>query len=180
MSGEGYHTFKASEEVDRLFDESSLSHGQQPRFVLILGPVAGGKTTIRKEEYATGYVLVDSADIFLHMSRDESYPFPETFREAMEVFGRMVALRAIKERRHIVTEIIGTDSEAFQALIKAMTAIGYKVELVLVRCPLEQAAQRNLNRGDDAISAYYAEPFQRTWLLEATQVLVEMDLKGLR
>lgn len=169
MSGEDYRAFNVLDEVDRLFDESSLSHGQQPHFVLILGPVAVGKTTLRKGKYATGYVVVDSAEIFLHMSRNESYPFPEAFREPMEVFGRMVATRAVQERRHIVTEVIGAEANALQALIGAMTGIGYKVDLMFVHCPIEQAIQWNLNRSDDSISAYFAEPFQSAWLMEAAQ-----------
>jgi len=169
MSGEDYRTFSVTDEVDRLFDESSRSHGQQPQFVLILGPVAVGKTTLRKKNYATGYVVVDSAEIFLHMSRDKSYPFPEAFREPMEVFGRMVARRAVLERRHIVTEVIGADADALKALIQAMTYSGYKVELVFVHCPIEQAVKWNLNRSDDAISAHFAECFQRAWLIEAAK-----------
>jgi hypothetical protein len=175
MNEESYRRFDVSQEVDRLFDESSLSHGNQPQFVLILGPIATGKTTLRKKNYATGYVVIDSAEIFLHMSRGESYPFPETFRLVMETFGRMVTFRAIQERRHIVTEIIGSDAEALNSLIRAMTDIGYKVNLMFVHCPLEQAVQWNLNRDDDAISAYYAEPFQRAWLMDAAQAEGQKD-----
>jgi FMN phosphatase YigB (HAD superfamily) len=50
-----------------------------------------------------------------------------------------------------------------------MTGIGYKVDLMFVHCPIEQAVQWNLNRSDDAISAYFAEPFQHAWLMEAAQ-----------
>jgi len=171
LSGEGSRTFKAEEEVDRFFDESSLSHEAQPNFVLILGPVAVGKTTLRKEKYATGFVLIDAVPIFLHMSRGEYYSFPTDLCEPMDIFGRMIATRAIQERRHIVTEMIGGEEEAVQALVEAMTTIGYKVDLIFVHCPLEQAVQWNLSRGDDSISAYYAETFQWAWMMGAASEL---------
>ena len=167
MSGEGHRTFTATEEVDRFFDDSSLSHGTQPNCVLILGPVAAGKTTLRKEKYATGFVVIDAVEIFLHMSCGEYYPFPDAFRDPMDFFGRMLATRAIRDKRHIVTEMIGSDSESLQALIEAMTANGYKVELIFVHCAMEQAVRWNQSRGDDSISAYYAEPFQWAWMMEA-------------
>jgi len=48
-----------------------------------------------------------------------------------------------------------------------MTAIGYHVAFVQVAGGFEEAVKRNLGRGDDCISAYYAEPYQRAWLLQA-------------
>jgi len=175
LSDDVSQIFKAEEEVGWFFDESSLSYGAQPNFVLIFGPVAVGKTTLRKEKYATGFVLIDAVPIFLHMSRGEYYSFSTDLCEPMDVFGRMIATRAIQERRHIVTEMIGGDEEAVQALIDAMTAIGYKVDLIFVHCPLEQAVQWNLNRRDDSISAYYAEPFQWTWMMEAASASASPD-----
>ncbi len=78
----------------------------------------------------------------------------------------MAASRAIKERRNIVTEIIGDNFESTKKLIDLLTSIGYKVETIAVTCDMEEAWQRNLNRGDN-ISAYYAEPFQYKWIIDA-------------
>jgi hypothetical protein len=89
----------------------------------------------------------------------------------MDIFGRLVASRAIQERRNIVTEIIGADLDELKALIEAMTGIGYKVDVQFVHCDLETAVRRNLDRGDDAISAYHAGPFNVTWLMEAARAV---------
>lgn len=85
----------------------------------------------------------------------------------MNLIGALVADRALEERRNIVTEIIGADYDETKALIDAMTAIGYHVEFVYVSCDFEQAVKWNLERGDACVSAYYAEPFHRAWLLQA-------------
>lgn len=169
MSDQRVFTFNVNEEVSRYFDESSLSNGECPRLILIMGAIAVGKTTIRRERYTHGYVVVDAAEIFLSLSRGEYFEFPDGLQEPMELIGQLVANRAIAERRHIVVELVGSDAEALKELIEAMLSVGYKVQVEMVHCDLEQAVQRNLNRGDDSISAFYSEVFQRGWLMNATR-----------
>ena len=154
-------------EVDRLFDDSSLPADGQPVAVIISGGVCAGKTTIRKQKYSTGYVLIDAAEIFLSLSRGEYLPFPEALQEPMDLIGRLVARRALSERRNIVTEIIGAEVGPVQQLIDALRSIGYSVQGAVITCDVEEALRRNESRGDDDISAYYAEPFQRAWIVEA-------------
>ena len=154
-------------EVDRYFDDSSIPRGDKPRIVMLMGGVAVGKTTIRKQRFAKGYVLVDAADIFLRLSRGKFLPFPEAFEEPMSSIGGLVARRAVSERRNIVTELIGADDEATKELIAAMRAVGYQVSGQVITCDIEEALRRNRERGDDSISCYYAEPYQRRWLLDA-------------
>jgi hypothetical protein len=156
-------------ETDRYFDESSESHGETPRIVIFMGGPAAGKTTLRKQRCATGYVLIDAAEIFLSLSRGEYFPFPDAFEEWMEIIGRMVAQRAVAERRHIVIELIGSDLNATTDLFEAMRAIGYELDGEFIKCDVEEAQRRNLARGEDNISCYYAEPYQRRWLLEAAR-----------
>ena len=162
-----------SGEVDRLFDDSSLPADGQPVAVIISGGVAAGKTTVRKQDYATGHVLIDAADIFLSLSRGEFFPFPEAFQEPMDLIGRLVAKRALSERRSIVTEIVGAEVEPVQQLIDALRSIGYSVQGAHITCDVEEAVRRNASRADDDISAYYAEPFQRAWITEACHELAD-------
>jgi hypothetical protein len=82
-------------EVERLFDASSIPSGGAPRFVLIMGPIAAGKTTIRKSKFGRGYVLIDAADIFLNLCRGGDNPFPDVFEEPMCEIGRRVGDQAI-------------------------------------------------------------------------------------
>ena len=162
-----------SAEVDRLFVDSSLPAGGKPVAVIISGGVCAGKTTIRKQKYSTGYVLIDAADIFLSLSRGEYLPFPEALEEPMDLIGRLVARRALSERRNIVTEIIGAEAEQQIQLIAALRSIGYGVQGAVITCDVEEAVRRNESRGDDNISAYYAEPFQSAWIIEACAELAD-------
>ncbi len=154
-------------EVDRFFEDSSLPADGEPIAIIISGGVCAGKTTIRKQEYSTGYVLIDAAEIFLNLSRGESFSFPEAFDEPMNLIGGLVARRALSERRNIVTEIVGAEVAPVQQLIDALRSIGYSVQGAVITCDVEQALRRNESRGDDDISACFAEPFQRAWIVEA-------------
>ncbi len=156
-----------NDEVDAFFDNSSVSASGDPEIVLIMGGVAVGKTTYRKENYANGYVVVDSVEVFLNLCRGEYFDFPGPFEEMMEIIGQLIADRAVSERRNIVTELTGSDYEPTAALIEAMKFIGYKVNLIGLECDFEEAMKRNLERDENCISAYYAEPYQRRWLMKA-------------
>jgi hypothetical protein len=175
MPDEKTFTINVNHEIDRYFDASSISGEELPRIIILMGAPACGKTTLRKQIYATGCVLVDAAEIFLSVSRGRSFPFPSAFEEALQLIGGLVARRAIFERRHIVTEVIGADAEALESLIKAMKAIGYRIDLQLVTCDREEAQRRNLHREPDNISCYYAEPYQRRWLHEAAVATLNKD-----
>lgn len=118
-------------------------------------------------------MVVDAVPIFLHLCRGEDLPFPCWLTEPMEIIGQLVAEKAIRERRHIVTELIGDDSEALNLLVDALIRAGYHVDLVLVTCPMEEAVRRNLERDNDCISAFFTAQYQYRWLLTAAQAYPE-------
>ena len=170
MTNERYFRIDVDAEVESYFDASSESHGATPDFVIVMGGPAVGKTTLRKQKFSKGYVLVDAADIFIRLSKGLSLDFPDDLEEPMEVVGIMIAGRALAERRNIVTELIGADYDATVELIEAMRSIGYKISVNGVNCDVEEAQRRNLARGDDNISCYFAEEFQRKWLIAAASL----------
>ena len=163
-------------EVERHFDDSSRSTDDEPIAVVVSGGIAAGKTTLRKQKYASGYVLIDAVDIFLSLSRGEYFDFPEAFQQPMDLIGRLVAKRAVSERRNIVTEIVGAEREPVVQLIDALRGVGYRVQGEVATCDVEEELRRNASRGDDDISAFYAEPFQRAWLIDACRDLAAADL----
>jgi hypothetical protein len=176
---ENLKAFDIANEVNRFFDDSSLSRGGPPQIAIVCGPTATGKTRHRRKKYAKGYVVVDAADIFISLSRGKYIHFPSFLEEPMDLIGAAIAKRAIQERRNIVTEIIGHVLEPFQGLIDAMLAIGYKVDLDAVIKDVVEAWEWNLKRSDDNISAFYTEQFHRKWLIEAATENEDTRLRSL-
>ena len=152
MTDDRFIKIDVDAEVESYFDASSESHGDAPDFAIVMGGPAVGKTTLRKQNFSKGYVLVDAADIFIRLSKGQSLDFPEDLEEPMEVVGTLIAGRAVAERGHIVTELIGADNQATVELIEAMRSVGYKISVNGVNCDVEEAQRRNLARGDDNIS----------------------------
>ena len=160
-------SFNFNEEVDRFFDDRSLTNGAVPDAVILMGGVAAGKTSIRRQNYSHGYVLIDAAEIFISLSQGEYLPFPGPIEEPLNLVGHFVVKRAFEERRNIVTEVIGGVLEKLEELVTALNGAGYKVHVAMVNCSMDAAMERNANRSKDNISAYYAESFHHAWILEA-------------
>ena len=166
--------FDIGQEIESFFDDSSSPVNGQPELVLILGAVCTGKTTLRKQQYSKGYVLIDAAEIFLSLSNGEYFDFGfEPFEQPMEIIGGMVARLAILQRRNIVTEMTVSFDEEIKAVIEAMRGIDYKVQITWVHCDLETAKNRNLNRGDDDISAWYTQLYHQRWVRSAAKEYLE-------
>jgi hypothetical protein len=158
------------EEVDAWFDDSSRSDptAEVPRrFVLVAGTPVSGKTRLRRDRFTQGFVTVDAGDIFRRLEQGEIFDFPGEFEWMLDLIGPMVAERAIAERRHLVTEVFGSDEDEIAALLNQMKAVGYKTELAFVRSSAEQAEVWNQSRGPDNISSYFTDRFNVRWLTEA-------------
>jgi hypothetical protein len=61
-------------EIDRYFADDSIPKDHRPRAVILAGATAVGKTTLRREKYSSGFVLLDAAEIFLSLCRGRYRP----------------------------------------------------------------------------------------------------------
>jgi hypothetical protein len=161
-------------EAARFFDDSSL-RSERPKLVIIAGGICAGKTTVRRQQYGTGFVVLDAAEIFLSLCRGEYLPFPGPLARPLDTIGTAIAKRAIREGRSIVTEILGDQEPMLYSLQDGLAACGYKLEFLYIDCEMEVGLRRNENRGDDNISAYFTQEFHEKWLLRAA---VEKLAKG--
>lgn len=155
------------EAMSRYFEPGSLCRSGSPKAVILMGGLATGKTTIRRRQYSHGHVLIDAAQIFLDLCHGEVTTFPGAFKDDLEQIGRLVSRRATKERRHLVTEIIGDDFANTVRLIDALKKDGYLVDIVPVKCEAEASIERARDRLERAVSARYAGPMNTAWILDA-------------
>jgi predicted kinase len=153
-------------EIDARLPNDARAEGQ-PILVLIMGPVCAGKTTLRRERFRHGYVLVDAAQLFIDLG-GVNLNFPSMLEELMETIGVEVARRALAKRMNIVTEIVGAQFEPVRELIDAITSVGYRVEICAVNLDLPSCIERERSRQKDNVSAYFAEKYQMKWLLTGT------------
>jgi len=164
--------------VDRIIrffvDQGAIAQSRKPEIVILTGPPANGKTTIRRADYSLGYVIVDPPELFLLFCNGEIIGFPGPYDEPLTTIGFLIANQAIEERRDIVTEIIDVSDE----LIDAMTDAGYHVQLIYVQCDLAESWRRNITRGVNNISSYYAQSYNIKWLTLAAQNYKEIHDKA--
>ena len=154
-------------EIQRFFGASIVSKDPSPKFALVTGGTAVGKTRYRRKTYGPEYIVLDAADIFINLSRGQYFEFPSILEEPMDIIGASIARRAVLERRNIVTEIIGHEYSPTKALIDAMLRANYSVDVVQLKKDVAEAWEWNLARSETNISALYTEPYHRRWLLGA-------------
>ncbi len=96
-----------------------------PELTIIMGGVCSGKTTLRKNEYANGYVNIDAGDIFIDLSSGEYFDFPSHLEENMNQIGLNKMRESILDKKNIVIEIIGAEYETVKELIDLSEKINY-------------------------------------------------------
>jgi hypothetical protein len=154
----------------RFFDPSSLAVGEAPVLHVVMGAPCTGKTRFIRAHFRSGVVHVDAPRVFLGFCRGEVLAFPGELEEKLERAGAAVARRAVEERRSIVVEVIGQD-ERLEEMTRALESCGYRVDIQVLDCDVETAVKRNEARGENNISAYYAEAFHYRWLMAAARAV---------
>jgi hypothetical protein len=143
------------------------SRSSEPEFTLIMGTGVCGKTRHRHANYAKSHVNVDAGDIFRRIEGDQIFDFPGERRAVIDLVGRMIAKVAVRGKFNVVTEVHFVETDICKALTEAMLGAGYKVQVDVLNCDLEESWRRNLARGPHNISAYYTDEFNVKWLMEA-------------
>ena len=142
-----------------------------PQARIVIGPIGVGKTTYRRTELVTGFVHIDSADIFHELSAgDATLDFPDAFQE-IESIGREITRAALEQRLNIVMETPGHEAARMIELIDSLRAIGYEVQVVALDADRETCEFRHANRGD-SVSSYWAAPIHTWWVVSECRALV--------
>ena len=134
-------------EIDRFFDGSSVATAAQPRAVIFAGGPATGKTTLRRAQYSTGYVVLDAAEIFLDLCRGQYFDFPGPFEELMDLIGLGISQRIFLERRNFVFEIIAAELEPTTLLMETIVNAGFLIDFRAITCDLEESYKAECKSG---------------------------------
>ena len=154
----------------RFFDPSSLAAGEEPVLHVVMGAPCTGKSRFIRAQLGSGVVHLDAPRIFLGFCRGEVLEFPGELETKLERVGAAAARRAVEEKRSIVVEVLGQD-EQMNKMSRALESCGYRIDIQVLDCDVETAVKRNEARGENNISAYYAEAFHYRWLMAAAQAV---------
>ena len=146
----------------KIIDDFCLRGKQEkvPQFMVIMGGIGVGKTTIRKAIYANDWVIADPNDIFQAVKRTIG---PEGDIPYVYFAGVEIVRRAINERRNILIEVTGDKLEPLKKVLDGMEALGYKLDLKAIHNDIEKSWQNNLNRDKDNTSALYTQDEVYSW-----------------
>ncbi len=144
-------------EVAEFFLNKGVSP-EEPEFVIFMGGVAAGKTTIRHENYASGYVHFDFGEIFNEIE-DEFGKAPRLATYAA-LASNIILTESLKKKKNIVIEIIGETEEPIKPIIGKMRDLGYKVSLQAITCDVQEAYSRHIKAVEEDsryISAHFTQ-----------------------
>ncbi len=120
---------------------------------------------MRKKHFATGYVHIDSADIFHELSNgDPNLNFPAAFAYEIDYVGREITRQALDLGLSIVLETTGHDSDEMISLVNALRLVGYLPEIVALATDRETCERQDAQRGDN-VSSYWAAPIHLGWVV---------------
>jgi dephospho-CoA kinase len=146
---------------------------KNPEIILVTGGVCTGKSTYINKNIPDDYVSIDAGDIFIELSEGEYYDFPAHLEDEMNRIGQEKLKEALTGRKNIVLELIGNDTTLMAELIGLLKKTGYKVKLAQLTCDVDVAIERNNNRPEDNISAYFTEPYHFEWFKKVITELSE-------
>lgn len=130
-----------------------------PKFVVLMGGVGSGKTTIRRQEYKTGYVHFEFGEIFNAIKKEFGEDNPKLSSYAA-MASDMILRESLENKKNIVTEIIGDNYELITPVIDRMKENGYEVSVKGIACDPAEAYKRHLSAVKDDpeyLSAHFTQ-----------------------
>jgi hypothetical protein len=162
------------EESTTVESSNGIESGEPPRFVLIMGGVGVGKTTMRRQQFADHYVHLDATELFAALTGGTYCDFPGEYQDELQLLGSRIAKKAFTERSNIVMEILGNSPGMIESLNAAVRSIGYSVEMKLLTCDAEESLRRHRHACEtdvNYVSAYFTQEFHQKWVLDAVREL---------
>ena len=155
LDGEEY--LKLAKIADEFVQKGSID--KNPKLIIIVGGIAVGKSTERKNKYNEGYVFIDAGAIYMKLTENETKKVERT-EEYSLIIGEIIITMAVKDKRNIVIELIGDKYEDLDKIIQGMTKRGYKVNIDALIGDIADCYQRHLKQekeGREDISSFHTQ-----------------------
>ena len=155
LSGEEYLQILG---IAESFIENGVSENS-PRLVIFMGGIGTGKTTLRRKNFATGYVNFDFGEIYIALEKAFGKKHLR-ITEYTAVASDIILRESLTKKKNIVIEIIGETEAMISPVIDAMTKEGYKVSIEGLVGDIAECRERHLKATKedlDYISSFYTQ-----------------------
>lgn len=144
-------------EVAKPFWERGAT-GNPPLLVIFMGGVGAGKTTIRREQFANGFVHFDFGEIYTAFKKKFGEDEPRLVDYAA-MASDMILRESINGKKNIVIEIIGESADLITPFIDSIKDSGYEISLNCITCDVAEAYKRHKgrSRNPDYLSAAHTQ-----------------------
>jgi len=152
---------------------SAVGADEDPHLVLVLGPICGGKTTLRRQEWPN-HIPCDPAEVYRKITNGAAV-VPTNLGTLLAATGRRLMERALARRRRIAIEAIPNEgaTRLIERALELATEMGYHTEMVWVRADRETCHRRNQDRAWDDISSFDVQAEAFRWLIEGLEAVCE-------
>lgn len=145
-------------EVSKRFSENGVSENP-PKFVIVVGGVGSGKTTMRRQTYSTGYVNFEFGEILTAIKKALGDDGSRSNR-LVSLACDFILHESLDKKKNIVIEIIGDNKELIDPVLDGMKKLGYDVSVELILCDPVEAYKRHLKlveEDKDYLSAFFTQ-----------------------
>ena len=142
------------------------SKAEVPELAIIMGPVAGGKSSYIKENYSYGYVWIDMARIFFDLQKETGIKLNRR-TQLINFIGVVTLDLALLEKRNIIIELVGDELERIDTLIDLMKSHGYSTKITMINSANDSCFKNDKSRRVEYMSSFYTEPFHLDWFEKA-------------
>lgn len=143
---------------------------EEPEFVIFMGGIGSGKTTIRQRDFAEGYVHFDYGEI-RNAIKDEFSEDHLGFSTFVNLACTLTFEDALKKKKNMVIEIIGETYEPIESVITKMREVGYKINVQAITCDISEAYERHIRATQDDPNYFSAHYSQEPTLMAINHVL---------
>jgi predicted kinase len=151
--------------------DSAVAADEDPHLVLVLGPICGGKTTLRRQEWPD-HIPCDPAEVY-RLITDGAAVIPINLGMLLAATGRRLMERALSRRRRIAIEAVPSDetTRLIERALELATEVGYHTEMAWVRADKETCHKRNQDRAWDDISSFDVQAEAFRWLIDGLEAV---------
>jgi hypothetical protein len=118
------------------------ANGDPPTLAIVMGGIGAGKTTLRRQQFAEGFVHFDFGESYNAFEKAFGEEEPRLAEYAI-MGSEMIVTESIDDKT-IVIEIIGDMAEFILPVIDSMKAVGYEVSVNGIECDIAEAYRRHV------------------------------------